>query len=59
MSCDTEWSVGESVLLEAVDDEAEPLVSACVDEPADKDMHRADASTANYVAVWDGDRQRT
>ena len=51
--------MGESVLLEAVDDEAEPLVSACVDEPADKDMHRADASTANYVAVWDGDRQRT
>ena len=57
MSCDTEWSVGESVLLEAVDegargssDEPRPAASAC---------GHASADAAGYVSVWDGDRQRT
>ena len=51
--------MGESVLLEAVDDDVRlrgskdsvgPPASACVDASAD---------AAGYVSVWDGDRQRT
>ena len=57
MSCDTEWAVGESVLLEAVDEGAR----GSSDEPpsAASACGHASADAAGYVSVWDGDRQRT
>ena len=48
VKCGTEWAVDESVLLEAADDGPEPPAGGA---PADE--------AAGYVAVWEGDRQRT